>query len=348
MVIVNDNDMEIILKGCKDEVIRKMLDNRLFCLIKLPAVKPREFITEFTSSIFVSKMNSSVYRSFAIRNTGSKTIYCDCEYYLKIYYQRGTDEERKAYFEDDVERMIYPQRKIYSEDDLERMNRRLKRCNQPCGVVTYPTLDELLSFLAEKELVLISNWMNYGNMEDCKVKDFLENLLFIWEEAGSQYIRRDEFCDIRIFLSHIDDEDSYPEYGLYCDDIRNFDIRNRIVDQFFKWSKEFYGDENYYSAEYETQTEDVKAAYFLTRFHSNTSWDADPVNIVNVRLSIFILPGTASPREAKKLPIGKKTKNEISGVEYKIESIHCNSDIFSDFDEFKKYIEYYLECFAFD
>ena len=332
MAIVNDNDMEIILKGCKDEVIRKMLDNRLFCLIKLPAVKPRELISEVSSSVFVGNMNDFMTRAFAIRNAGSKTIYGDCEYYLSIYYERGTDDERKAYFEHNV----------------ERVNRRLKRCNQPCGAVTYPTLDELLSFLAEKELVLISNWMHYGNTEACKVKDFLENILFIWKEAGSQYIRRDEFCDIRIFLSHIDDEESYPEYGLYCDDIRNFDIRNRIVDQFFKWSKEFYGDENYYSAEYETQTEDVKAAYFLTRFHSNTSWNADPVNIVNVRLSIFILPGTASPREAKKLPIGKKTKNEISGVEYKIESIHCNSDIFSDFDEFKEYIENYLDSFRFD
>lgn len=332
MAIINDNDMEIILKGCKDDVIRRMLDNRLFCLIKLPAIKPRKMISEFSSSVFVGMLNNSTCRSFAIRNAGSNTIYSDCEYYLYIYYQRGTDDKTRAYV----------------ENHLKYLTRRLKHSNQPCAPVTYPTLDELLSFLAEKELVLITNWMNYGNMEAYKVKDFLESQLFIWKEAGSKFIPRDEFCDIRVFLSHIDDENSNPKCGLNCDDVRNYDIRNRIVNQFFKWSKEFFGNENYYSAEYETQTEDVQAAYFLTRFHSNTNWEADPVNIVNVRISVFILPETTSPREAKKLPVSKKTQNVITDVEYMIESIHCNSDIFSDFDEFKYYIENYLDYFGYD
>ena len=115
-----------------------------------------------------------------------------------------------------------------------------------------------------------------------------------------------------------------------------------------KRSKEFYGVENYYSAEFETQTDEIQAAYFLTRFHSNTAWDEDPVNIVNARISVFVLPGTISPRKAKNLPLKKKTRNEVSGAEYMIESIHCNSDIFPDFDEFKKYIAYYLANFAYD
>ena len=331
MAIVNDNDMEIILKGWKEEVIRRMLDNRLFCLIKMSALKSRG-IREVSSSVFVCDMNGDMNRSFAIRNAGSKTIYGDCEYYLSIYYQRGTDDESKGYF----------------ERALERMTRSLKRWNQQSISVTYPTLDELLSFLNGKELVLITAWMNEGNMEAYKVKDFMKNLLFVWKESGSDFIRRDEFCDIRVFLSRIDDESSYPEYGLRSDDIRNFDIRKRIIDQFFKRSKKFFGDENYYSAEYETQTEDVQAAYFLTRFHSNTNWDADPVNIVNARISVFILPRTTSPQEAKNLSMGKKTKNKKSGVEYMIESIHCNSDIFYDFGEFKEYIATYLAFFGVD
>jgi len=323
--IINNNDTEIILKGSQDEVIRKMLDNRLFCLIKMPAKKPKQMISECSSSVFVGKMNSGMDRSFAIRNAGSKTIYGDCEYYLSIYYQRGTDDESKGYFE-----------------------HRLEYRKPHCISITYPSLDELMTFLNGKELVLITNWMNYGNMEAYKVEDFLKNLLFIWKECGSKYIRKDEFCDVRVFLTRVEDESSYPEYGLYCEDIRKFDIRNRIVGQFSKKSKEFFGKKEYYSAEFETQTDDVQAAYFLTRFHSNRRWDADPVNIVNVRISAFILPGTISPKKAKKLPLKKKTINEVSGAEYMIESIHCNSDIFPDFDEFKEYVANYLAYFACD
>ena len=325
MAIISDNDLEIILKGSQEDVIRKMLDNRLFCLIRLPAGKPKNMISVCSSSVFVGSMNSGMNRSFAIRNTGSKTIYGDCEYYLSIYYQRGTDDESKGYFEHILER-----RKEYFIS------------------ITYPSLDELLAFLNGKELVLITNWMNYGNMEAYKVEDFLNRLLFIRKECGSKYIRKDEFCDIRVYLTRVEDDESYPDYGLYCEDVRNFDIRKRIVDQFYKKSKEYFGDVNYYSAEFETQTKDVQAAYFLTRFHSNTCWEADPVNIVNARISAFVLPGMISPRKAKKLPFKKKTRNEVSGTEYMIESIHCNSDIFPDFDEFKEYIATYLVYFAYD
>ena len=325
MAIICDNDTEIILKGSQEEVIRKMLDNRLFCLIKLPVVKPKPMISVCSSSVFVGRMNSGMDRSFAIRNDGSKTLYGDCEYYLSIYYQRGTDDKCKGYFEHMLE-----WRKPY------------------CVSITYPSPDELIYFLNGKELVLITNWMNYGNMEAYNVENFMDSLLFIWKECGSDFIFKDEFCDIRVFLTRVEDESSYPDYGLYCEDVRKFDIRHRIVEQFSKKSKEFFDDENYYCAEFETQTDDVQAAYFLTRFHSNTSWDADPVNIVNVRVSAFVLPGTISPKKAKKLPLKKKTRNEVSGAEYMIESIHCNSDIFPDYDEFKEYVDTYLVYFAYD
>ena len=42
MAIICDNDMEIILKGSSEEVIRKMLKDRLFALIKMPAKKPEK------------------------------------------------------------------------------------------------------------------------------------------------------------------------------------------------------------------------------------------------------------------------------------------------------------------
>jgi len=324
MAIINDNDMEIILKGAQElDVIRKMLDNRMFCLIKMPSEKPKEIISDFSSSVFVDHMNG-MFRSFAIRNDGLKTLYSDCEYYLSIYYRRGTDDERETYFV-----------------------RSLEYIKPYCLSITYPTLKELISFLRGKELVLITNWMGYGNMENLKVNDFLKDILFVWEECGSKFIRKDESCDVRVFVTHIDDN-SDTTNNLCLEDVRNFDIRQRIVDQFTEKSKKYYNKKDYYCAEFETQTKDVQAAYFLTRFHSNTLWEADPVNIVNVRISMFVLPGVISTRKAKKIPLKKKTRNIVSGTEYMIDSIHCNSDIFFDIDEFKKYISFYLEEFKLD
>lgn len=324
MAIINDNDMEIILKGAQElDVIRKMLDNRLFCLIKMPSEKPKKIISNVSSSVFVDHINGMI-RSFAIRNEGLKTLYSDCEYYLSIYYRRGTDDEREPYFV-----------------------RSLEYIKPYCHSITYPTLKELISFLRGKELVLITNWMGYGNMENLKVNDFLKNILFVWKECGSKFIRKDEFCDVRVFVTRIGDN-SDTTNSLCLEDVRNFDIRKRIIDQFAEKSRKLYNKKDYYCAEFETQTKDVQAAYFLTRFHSNTLWEADPVNIVNVRVSMFVLPGAISSRKAKKVPLKKKTRNIVSGTEYMIDSIHCNSDVFYDFDEFKQYIGCYLAYFGYD
>ena len=94
MAIICDNDMEIILKGSAEEVIRKMLKDRLFALIKMPAKKPEKYTSEFTSSVFVGFIGN-YNRTFAIRPEGTKTVYEDCEYYLMMFYKRGTDEDLK-------------------------------------------------------------------------------------------------------------------------------------------------------------------------------------------------------------------------------------------------------------
>ena len=325
MAIINDNDMEIILKGNQDEAIRKMLKDRLFCLIKMPAKKPERITSPCSSSVFVGCLNGWTFRTFAIRKDGSKTLYSDCEYYLSIYEKRGTDEELSGYFEKGIERI--------KEHTIS---------------ITYPSVDELLSFLKDQELVLITNYMHYGNFESFKAENFLSELLLLWKDSESKFFRREEFCDIRVYLSRVEEDGAYPEYGLYNEDVREFDIRKRIVNMLLKSCKEDYGDEMFYSVEYEAQSEGVQAAYFATRFHSNTCWDADPVNIVNARISAFVLPGTTSPRKAKKLPMKKMTQNETSGSKYMIDCIHCNSDVFADMEEFKEYIEIYFSYFGMD
>ena len=325
MAIINDNDMEIILKGNQEETIRKMLKDRLFCLIKMPAKKPERITSPYSSSVFVGCLNGFPFRSFAIREDASKKLYSDCEYYLSICEKRETDEEMSGYFERGIERI-----KEYTIS------------------ITYPSVDELLLFLKDLELVLITNYMHYGNFESLKAEDFLSKMLLLWKDSESKFFRREEFCDIRVYLSRVEEDGVYPEYGLYNEDVRSFDIRERIVNILLKSCKEEYGDEMFYSVEYEAQSEGVQAAYFATRFHSNTCWDADPVNIVNARISAFVLPGTTSPRKAKKLPMKKMTQNKNSGSKYMIDCIHCNSDVFADMGEFKEYIDIYFACFGMD
>ena len=324
MAKINDNDMEVILKGCQEEVIRKMLDDRSFALVMMNSKKSEERMsTLYPPSVFVGRMNTYFRRTLAIRDSGKKTSYLNCNYYLCISPERG--EEFRGRF------------LIRLEGDIKRV----------ALSVRYPTVEELLSFLKDKELFLITNYMWSGNVEQLKVDDFLENVLLLHKDSESNFIPRDEFCDIRIYLSRIDDEDSYQAQGLYLDDVRDFELRNRVITILRKRSK-IYDDENYYSVELETRSEFAKAAYFLTRFHSNICWKADPVNIVLCRISVLVLPGTISPRKAKKLPLKKKTRNIVSGAEYLIDSIHFNSDIFYDIAEFEEFIEAFFSYFGLD
>ena len=324
MAKIADNDMEIILKGNQEKVIRKMLDDRCFCLIKMPAEKPERCVSRFSSSVFVGHMNEyGLTRSLSIRKLGSRTVYEKCEHYLAIYNKRGCNADSEKYFHNSINRIT-----------------------RKCGTVETPSIEELIAFLKDKELVLITNYMYYGNFEQMKVNDFLKQLLLLWEDSESDFIRRDETCDIRVYLSRLDDS-PLSGYGFYPDDIREFDIRKRIVKLFEKYSKKYFNDKQYYSAEYEDRTEDVQAAYFVTRFHSNDQWEADPVNVVNARMSAYVLPGTV-PRKSVENLKKKKTRKEKTKEEFVIDSIHFNSDIFYDMDEFEKYLDSYFVYFGLD
>lgn len=328
MAIICDNDMEIILRGNEEEVIRKMLKDRLFALVKMPAKKPEEHTSKCSSSVFVGSINNWFVRSFAIRSAGTKTLYEDCEYYLTIY-DKGTTEPN-GYFDATLK----------SKKDLFLS-------------ITYPTVDEMLSFLNDKDLVLITNWMQYGNFENFKVKDFLKDILFLWEDSESDYIPMNDSCDIRIYLTREEGDSTNQDNSFHTEDVRDFDIRRRTVDLLEGISKKYFSrDKNYpalyYSAEFETQQKDIQAAYFVTRFHSNLKWDADPVNIVIARIAVFILPGNVPNDKVMSLPADKKTKNLVNGAEYMIDSLHFNSDIFYNLTEFEEYLDNYFCYIQYD
>ena len=249
--------------------------------------------------------------------------YEECEYYLCIYNERGIDEEKRKYFKK------APSREILS-----------------IGEFTCPPIDELIDFLKGKEFVLITNYMHYGNMEALKTKDFLECILFIWENRENEFIRREEECEVRIYLTGVDDGYADDQPIMIPIDVRKLKLNQRIRSILREKSKK-YNPEGYYSVEYETRSENVQSADFTTRFHSNTAWKADPVNYVYVRISAFVLPGKASSEEFANTP-KKKITTDCDGKNYVIDSIHFNADIFSDLAEFAEFLDSYFYYFGVD
>lgn len=324
MAIINDNDMEIILKGDQETAIREMLRDRMFALVQAPSEKPKKCISTVSSSVFLARMNSMSGKSCGIRPKGSLIPYQSCEYYLILYRKRGNDE-------------IDPDGKW--PDDKAVFDHGIEHAAFPGAVFSYPTVDEFVRFIADKELVVITNYAeNYANMENRKIKHFLNDYLLLRENFENLFVLNDTNLDVRVFMSKVDDG-IYPEYGLYPEDVRNFDVRKKIVDVFRDKFKDYSDDENDICIEYESRSEEIQAAYFVTRYHSNKAWTWDPINVFNVRISAFVLPGTITPRRAKKMSANKKAKNYVSGTEYAIDSIHMNTDITYDLDEFKKLVD---------
>ena len=319
MAIINDNDMEFILKGTEERAIRQIIKDRLFVLVRMPAEKPKMYNTACTSSVFVGDINGFTGVSFAIRETDSKTRYENCEYYLCLYHRRGTDSESKEYFNKSLER----KRKMFSE------------------VQQLPE-DDLISFVRDKELVIITNYFEeHGDMEQVKLEHFLDNCLLLRESPEKKYFLRDDFYDVKIFLCRTEDDDSPKGHRLCHENIHNFGITKKLIGCIEKNSQRYYDD--YLNMEYESKSEDIQAVYFTTMFHSNRLWNADPICLLNFRFSVFILPGIMPAEEVKAVPESKKVKNTVSGETYIIDSIHFNSDICFDFSEWEEMIDGHFE-----
>ena len=272
MAIINDNDMEIVLKGNQETAIREMLRDRFFALLKMPKKKPERHTSKVSSSVFVGHMNGLLGYSFAIRKTESLTCFEDCEYYLSFYHARGnkTFETSGGY-----------------ENDKEIFDRGIGRIAFEGTEVSYPSVDELLAFMADKEFVYLTNYIEDHNIEIVKSRHFLNDYMLMRENYDEQFFRHDDYHDIRLFLTRVEDESAYYEHGLYPEDIRKFDVKDKIIDKLRKLSKDCLEDKSDYFFEYESQSPEIRAVYFATRFHSNPAWDANPVNLFNFRICIF-------------------------------------------------------------
>ncbi len=317
MAIINDNDMEIIMRGTQKKAIKSMLEDRCFALLKMPAEKPPRHISAFSSSVFVSHMNDSC----AIRNIGKQTVYEKCEYYLKIHNRRGNDDETVNIFQ-----------------------RTLKRAAFEGTVVTYPSIEEFISFMSGKEMFVLTNYVEeHGKMEFIKSRHFQDDYLLLRKNADSLFILNDDFIDVRLFLTQISDEIvEHKNRAPFPIDVRQLDVNNKILKILKRECTRQYYDKGFYSVEYESNSSDIQASYYMTIFHSNRAWEADPVNFLTYRIAAFVLPGHLSEQETKDVPKKELAKNNVSGENYKIESIHFNSNICFDIKEFKRLVEFNL------
>lgn len=129
-------------------------------------------------------------------------------------------------------------------------------------------------------------------------------------------------------------------------DVRNLDINGKMLSVLEKKSSAFYDDA--WTIKYESESPELKAQYFLAKFHSNRKWDADPINIMNCRMTAYVLPCKMSRDESDDIPKDRIAFDYVSGTKYVIDSIHVNSDICFSLSEFEKPFGWFIHNIAHD
>lgn len=92
-------------------------------------------------------------------------------------------------------------------------------------------------------------------------------------------------------------------------------------------------DPENFVAEFECVSERLQSQHFLTLIHSNTAWEADPVNIFQFIISAYVLPGFVNKDSLVKMPREKLVRDNAKGKRYLLDSIHFHSDIYFDVKE---------------
>ncbi len=180
-----------------------------------------------------------------------------------------------------------------------------------------------------------------GNAEKNICEHFVDHMLHL-RDKDYHYLY-DNYYDIRVYLREIGPQSIINDEWMRPIDIRNLNLNRIILDKLEKCSKWYLKPGlNDFTTEFATVSDKMQAQYFLTRFHNNTAWDPNMVCIMCFRLSAFVLPGYMSADMARGLPRGKCTRDNSDGSRYAIDSIHFNSDICFDVDEFLDLINEHL------
>ena len=237
-----------------------------------------------------------------IRDLNSKTPIVKCKYCLSLDHT-GLNAEDFAYCAKDGQNM------------------------------SSPPIDELLEFLADKELVLNNHYIDdLGDMETKIVRTFISDILMLRKHPEKIY--RDVFYDVRIYTTQ---RDTYTTIDrLTVCDIRNFDVNAKVLESVRNETKEYrYNLPEDFSVEFELQSETGAASYFLRCFHSKTDgW----MGILCYRFSVLVLPDIfflddRYIHEKKELIF-----DSVEDMYYEIDSIHVNSEVVRNTDDLEAWI----------
>ena len=320
------NNQELILKGDQKAVIREILKDKVFALLEISSER-----SEITSKRVLRYVDCSSLLC-AIRSKADNKRFICCDYFLCINNREGNGKEN-------LQRVL-----DYRRSDLEERKPNIEM------KLTFPVIDEFLSFMEDKELVFNDYYRDYGgDTEGIYRKYFLDIYLRIKASKLRDHLIYDEFYDVRIFITRIGNDPSLSVDKLTAADVRNFDIDSLLHEYLREKTTGYYCNSSFdYDFDLEAQSDMAKASYFVKQFHGihwyNHERHHDPEGRLCYRFSVFILPGIVPVDEAKALSEDKRAFNFVDGTEYKIDSIHINTEICSDISEFKDWIEYDLEA----
>lgn len=202
--------------------------------------------------------------------------------------------------------------------------------------ITHPTVDELAGMLKGKRLLFTCDcYFDTCAADETLSKKLHEYIFKLRNEKAFYY--SDQYFDVRIFLQRVSADDDPECRYMQPIDVRNLDINAKLLSILKEKSSWFFGDAE--TATYAAESEKLQAQYFLSKFHSNRNWSADPVNILNCRISAFELPCSISLGKARAAAKDRIANDRKNRIKYMIDSIHVNTDICFGVSEFRELFE---------
>ena len=207
--------------------------------------------------------------------------------------------------------------------------------------VLFPNREDLVNMLLGKDIIYTVDYAE----DHCDVEYYINRRLHtdIFNlKKKDEYYLWDRFFYIQVYLKKVSNDCDETCNSLKPVDIRNVDLNTKILSCLKKHSNCFYHDA--LIKNYAAVSDGIQAQYFLSKFHTNREWSADPVCILNCRITAFILPGSISTEEAADISKDKIAR-DVSGKQgekYVIDSIHMNSDTCHTLHEFGKLVSTFM------
>ena len=199
--------------------------------------------------------------------------------------------------------------------------------------ITYPSIDELVKMLHGKKLIFLTLYEGRKLLAEERVNELLQEDVFRLRNEEEYYIE-DRCFEIRVFLQRISDVSTPTNRFIEPIDIGTLDICGKILLILEKASNAFYNDA--WTVTYASESPELMAQYLLAKFHSNKEWDADPVCILNCRMTAFVLPCEISSEEIDDTPEDRIAYDLAGETKYLIDSIHINKDVCTEISELEE------------